>query len=96
MAEARGQGSGGENSGPDVGAGAGAGQAGGAAGDQVHFGDQGNAPPLAYPGGLVWVVVGPGEASTGYHNSVRSIDVARASHYQRVRRQLPAVQRYWN
>ncbi|KAF9487141.1 hypothetical protein BDN71DRAFT_1437064 [Pleurotus eryngii] len=96
MAEARGQGGGGGGSGPNVDAGAGAVQVGGAAGDQVHFGDYGNAPSLAYPAGLVWVAVGPGEASAGYHNSVRSIDVAQASHYQRVHRQLPAVQRYWN
>ncbi|KAJ8690694.1 hypothetical protein PTI98_012100 [Pleurotus ostreatus] len=89
MAEAQGQRSGGSTGGHNV-------VAGGAAGDQVHLGNHANAPPLAYPGGLMWVVVGPGEASTGYHNSVRSIDVARASHYQRVRRQLPAVQRYWN
>lgn len=62
----------------------------------VYFGDHGNGAPLpAYPEGLVWVVVNPGDASTGYHCAARSRDVAHASHYQRVRRQLPAVEQYW-
>ncbi|KAF4590093.1 hypothetical protein EYR38_009391 [Pleurotus pulmonarius] len=63
---------------------AGAGPVGAAGNGGVYFGDHGNGAPLpAYPGGLVWVVVNPGDAST------------HASHYQQVRRQLPAVEQYW-
>lgn len=68
----------------------------GAVGDGgVNFGDHGNAPLPAYPGGLVWIVVNPEDASTGYHCLARSRDVARTSHYQQVRRQLPVVEQYW-
>ncbi|KAF4573276.1 hypothetical protein EYR36_007787 [Pleurotus pulmonarius] len=73
----------------------GAGEAGAIGNEGAYFGDHGNPPPLAYPGGLVWIVVNPGDASTGYHCSARSRDVVHASHYQQVRRQMPAVERYW-
>ncbi len=65
--------------------------------DQQYLGDQANAlPPMFYGQQLRWIIVTPDEASTGCHVSYRHRDFQRASQYQRVRRQLPAVSAYWN
>ncbi|KDQ23852.1 hypothetical protein PLEOSDRAFT_170951 [Pleurotus ostreatus PC15] len=72
-----------------------AGAAGAAGNGAAYYEDQGHTMPQAYPGGLAWIIVNPGDASTGYHCSARSRDVTHTYHYQQVRRQLPAVEQYW-